>query len=46
MLAVASRDQTRLVVVDLDLEVVREVRNTWQSFRDRRPETYGGPCKP
>jgi len=21
--------------------MVREVRNTWQFFRDRRPETYG-----
>ncbi len=25
---------------DIDMEVVREVRNTWQFFRDRRPETY------
>jgi beta-ureidopropionase len=46
MLAVASRDQTELVVADLDLDVIREVRNTWQFFRDRRPETYGGLCKP
>jgi beta-ureidopropionase len=45
MLAVASRDQTELVVADLDLDVIREVRNTWQFFRDRRPETYGGLCK-
>jgi N-carbamoylputrescine amidase len=21
--------------------MIREVRNTWQFFRDRRPETYG-----
>ena len=27
----------RSVLVDL----IREVRNTWQFFRDRRPETYG-----
>jgi len=40
MLAVASRDKTELVVADLDLDVIREVRNTWQFFRDRRPETY------
>ncbi len=25
----------------LDLDSIREVRNTWQFFRDRRPETYG-----
>ena len=23
-----------------DLDMVREVRNLWQFFRDRRPETY------
>jgi len=41
MLAVASRDKDELVVADLDLDVIKEVRNTWQFFRDRRPETYG-----
>lgn len=46
MLAVASRDRTELIVADLDLDVIREVRNTWQFFRDRRPETYGELCKP
>jgi beta-ureidopropionase len=30
-----------IIVADLDLELIREVRNTWQFFRDRRPETYG-----
>jgi len=25
--------------------VIREVRNVWQFYRDRRPETYGGLCK-
>ena len=42
MLAVASRDQDELVIADLDLDQIREVRNTWQFFRDRRPETYTG----
>jgi len=28
-------------VVDCDLEEIREVRDVWQFFRDRRPETYG-----
>ncbi|MEJ7760345.1 MAG: nitrilase-related carbon-nitrogen hydrolase [Gemmatimonadaceae bacterium] len=42
MLATGSRDQTELVTAELDLEQVREVRNVWQFYRDRRPETYGG----
>lgn len=41
MLAVGSRDKDELVVADLDLDMIKEVRNTWQFFRDRRPETYG-----
>jgi N-carbamoylputrescine amidase len=39
--AQASEDQDELLIADLDLDLVREVRNTWQFFRDRRPETYG-----
>jgi beta-ureidopropionase len=23
------------------LDLIREVRNTWQFFRDRRPDSYG-----
>ena len=46
MLAVGSRDRDELVIADLDLEKIREVRNTWQFFRDRRPETYTGIAKP
>jgi N-carbamoylputrescine amidase len=38
--AQASRDQDELIVADMDLDLIREVRNTWQFFRDRRPETY------
>ncbi|MDQ1591014.1 MAG: beta-ureidopropionase [Pyrinomonadaceae bacterium] len=39
-LAEAPRDADALVVADLDLDLIREVRNTWQFFRDRRPDTY------
>ena len=39
--AEAPRDKDALVVADLDLDKIREVRNTWQFFRDRRPDTYG-----
>src|SRR5688572_6347986 len=38
--AEASRDRDELIVADLDLDVIREVRDTWQFYRDRRPETY------
>ena len=41
MLTVASRDKDELVVADLDLDMIREVRNVWQFYRDRRPESYG-----
>jgi N-carbamoylputrescine amidase len=41
MVAVASRSQDELLVADLDLDQIREVRDTWQFYRDRRPETYG-----
>lgn len=37
----ASEDQNELIYADMDMEKVREVRNLWQFFRDRRPETYG-----
>jgi len=40
-IAVASRDKDELVVADLDLGLIQQVRNTWQFYRDRRPETYG-----
>ena len=41
ILAQASRDRDEVVVADLDLEMIREVRNEWQFFRDRRPDSYG-----
>ncbi|GAB4234898.1 MAG: nitrilase-related carbon-nitrogen hydrolase [Kiloniellaceae bacterium] len=37
----ASEDKDELVTADMDMDKVREVRNLWQFFRDRRPETYG-----
>jgi len=41
IIAQASADQDELLVSELDMGMVREVRETWQFFRDRRPETYG-----
>ncbi|HKX28898.1 MAG TPA: nitrilase-related carbon-nitrogen hydrolase [Blastocatellia bacterium] len=40
IIAQAPRDEDALVVADLNLDLIREVRNTWQFYRDRRPETY------
>ena len=40
IIAEAGEDKDELVVADLDLSVIDEVRNTWQFYRDRRPEAY------
>jgi N-carbamoylputrescine amidase len=40
IIAQAGRHKDELLVADLDLEMIEEVRRTWQFFRDRRPESY------
>ena len=40
ILAQGGDEDDALVVATLDLDQIREVRDTWQFFRDRRPETY------
>ncbi|HLF20575.1 MAG TPA: nitrilase-related carbon-nitrogen hydrolase [Bacteroidota bacterium] len=40
IVAQAGRDKDELVVADLDLNMIQEVRSVWQFFRDRRPESY------
>ncbi|OUR78007.1 acyltransferase [Alphaproteobacteria bacterium 46_93_T64] len=40
IIAQASDNKDELVVADMDMEMIREIRNNWQFFRDRRPETY------
>lgn len=37
---VASSTEAGLIVRDVDLDQVREVRERWQFFRDRRPDAY------
>lgn len=39
--AQASEDKDELLIAEFDLDMIEEVRATWQFFRDRRPETYG-----
>lgn len=46
IIEIASRDKDELLVADLDLEMIREVRNLWQFYRDRRPESYGQITSP
>jgi len=38
--AMGSRDRDEVVIGVMDREVIRTVRNTWQFFRDRRPDSY------
>jgi beta-ureidopropionase len=40
IVAQASDRDDEVLVADLDLGMIEEVRTTWQFFRDRRPETY------
>ena len=39
-----SEDKDEVVTAELDLEMIREVRDGWQFFRDRRPEMYDDIC--
>ena len=43
---VASAHDEELVVRDLDLDKIQEVRNTWQFYRDRRPDAYADLVAP
>ncbi len=42
----ASASAAELVVRDLDLALLREVRDRWQFYRDRRPDSYGDLTRP
>jgi beta-ureidopropionase len=41
IVAQAGREKDEVLVADLNLDEITEVRTVWQFFRDRRPETYG-----
>jgi N-carbamoylputrescine amidase len=45
IIAQASRDQDEVLTADLDLDEIKQVRQTWQFFRDRRPDQYGDLTK-
>ena len=40
IVAKAARDRDEVLLADLDLNLIKEARNVWQFYRDRRPETY------
>ena len=39
-LATGSEDDDELIIADLDFDMIDEVRQTWQFYRDRRPDAY------
>lgn len=41
ILAQGSDKDDDIVIADLDLDVIPEIRNNWGFFRDRRPDLYG-----
>ncbi len=46
IVAQASDTEEQLLCAELDMDVIREVRNTWQFYRDRRPDMYNDLVKP
>ena len=46
IVAEASREKDEVLTADLDLDQIKEVRQTWQFFRDRRPDSYVDLVKP
>ncbi len=46
IVAEAPREGDAVVVADLDLAQIDEVRSVWQFYRDRRPDAYGALVAP
>ena len=36
-----SSEHEELLIRDLDMDLVQEMRDDWHFYRDRRPDTYG-----
>ena len=45
VLVKGSDDADDVVMAELDLDAIREVRDGWQFFRDLRPVMYGEICR-
>jgi len=46
IVAEGPRDKDAVVVADLNLDLIEEVRTVWQFYRDRRPDAYGSLVSP
>ena len=46
IIAQAAEGRDELLVAELDLDLIDEVRSTWQFYRDRRPDSYGNLVAP
>lgn len=46
IIAEASEDRDEVVVAELDLAMIDEVRQVWQFYRDRRPDAYQDLVRP
>lgn len=44
--AYGSGETEELVIRDLDMDMVKQVRDDWQFYRDRRPDSYTSVPKP
>ncbi len=42
----ASDKESEMIVRDLDMSMIEDVRSTWAFYRDRRPEAYGDLVTP
>jgi N-carbamoylputrescine amidase len=40
IIAQASKDKDELLIADLNMDDIQEIRDLWQFYRDRRPEAY------
>ena len=43
---IGSPHDEELIVRDMDLDQINQVRQTWQFYRDRRPDAYGDLTRP
>lgn len=46
ILAEGKRVEDDIVIADLNFDLIREVRNVWQFYRDRRPDSYDSLVAP
>jgi N-carbamoylputrescine amidase len=46
IIAEGPRDKDAVIVADLNLDMIADVRSVWQFYRDRRPDAYGSLVSP